>query len=102
MNLKSLASPDSRLVWKQRVASLSLLATCCLVLTGCPHDDYTVELKPTANGVERTLTFYRADGVDSNGVPNYLEFSTNELASISRLYPVNAVKPDGKQFVATG
>jgi hypothetical protein len=87
--------------WKQ-FWLIVFLASCCVVLTGCPHNDYTVELKPTGNAVERALTFYRADGMDSNGIPNYLEFSTNELASISRLYPANAVKSDGKRFVATG
>lgn len=80
---------------------LGALLAACVVLTGCPHNDYTVDLKPTANGLERTLTFYRADG-SSNGVPNYLEFSTNELAEISRVYPAGAVKADGKRFVARG
>jgi hypothetical protein len=87
--------------WKQSWL-IAFLASCCALLTGCPHNDYMVELKPTGNAVERTLTFCRADGVDSNGVPNYLEFSTNELATISQLYPPNAVKPEGKRFVATG
>ena len=73
----------------------------CVLLTGCPHNDYTVELKPGTNGVERTLTFYRADGA-SNGIPNYQEFPTNELAAITRIYPSGAVKPDGKRYVARG
>jgi hypothetical protein len=81
------------------VLSLALL---CVLATGCPRDDYTVELKPTAGVVERTLTFYRADGSNSNGVPNYEEFSSNELAAITAVYPAGAVKQDGQKYVATG
>ena len=77
------------------------MALLCVVVTGCPHNDYTVELKPTASAVERTLTFYQADG-GTNGVPNFIDFSTNKLADITRVYPPDAVKPDGKRFVATG
>jgi hypothetical protein len=72
------------------------------LLTGCPHNDYTVTLKPTAGGVERTLTFYRADGCDSNGVPKYQEFPSNELVTITRAYPAGAVSAQGKAYVATG
>jgi hypothetical protein len=78
-----------------------LLALSCALLTGCPRNDYTVELTPGTNGVERTLTFYRADG-DSNGVPNYQDFPANELSAITGLYPPGAVKPDGKRYVARG
>jgi hypothetical protein len=80
-------------------ASLALLAA---LVTGCPHNDYTVELKPTASGVERTLTFYRADGSDSNGVPQYQDFPSNKLAAITRVYPSGNVKRDGQRRVATG
>lgn len=80
-------------------ASLALL---CALVTGCPHNDYTVELKPTASGVERTLTFYRADGSHSNGVPQYQDFPSNELAAIARVYPLGKVKPDGQRQVAKG
>jgi hypothetical protein len=79
----------------------ALLALSGALLTGCPRNDYTVELKPGTNGVERTLTFYRADG-DSNSIPNYQDFPTNELTTITRLYPAGAVKPDGPRYVARG
>ncbi len=82
--------------------ALPLLALLAALVTGCPHNEYTVELKPTASGVERTLTFYRADGTGSNDAPNYLDFPTNELAAISQIYPPGAVKADGKRFVAHG
>ncbi|HSY19751.1 MAG TPA: hypothetical protein VK815_15515 [Candidatus Acidoferrales bacterium] len=81
-------------------APVMLLVPACALLTGCPHNDYTVELKPTAHGVERTLTFYRLDGNNSNGVPNYQGFPSNELMAITQVYPANAVKWDGQQHVA--
>src|SRR6185295_20380160 len=65
-------------------------------------NDYTVELKPAARGVERTLTFYRADGSGSNDVPNYQGFPSNELAAITQVYPAGAVKADGERHVAKG
>jgi len=79
---------------RQFFAPVMLLVPLCALLTGCPHNDYTVELKPAAHGVERTLTFYRADGSSSNGVPNYQGFPSNELAAITQVYPANAVKED--------
>ena len=63
------------------------LAAVALVLTGCPNNEYVVELKPQGNLIERKLIFYRQDGVNSNGVPNYETFDTNELAAITTLYP---------------
>jgi len=37
-----------------------------LVVTGCPHNQYIVQLKPQGNSIERTLVFYREDGVNTN------------------------------------
>ena len=74
-----------------------------MLVTGCPSNDYTVDLKPQADGtIERTLTFFRADGGGTNGVLNYEAFSSNELASITQLYPDGAVKTNGLRYVATG
>jgi hypothetical protein len=86
----------------KRLMPAVFLAVLCVLLTGCPHNDYTVELKPQTNGVERTLIFYRADGSNSSGVPNYQPFPSNELAAITGVYPAGAVKPDGQRYVATG
>ena len=79
-----------------------LPAAICVLVTGCPHNEYTIELKPDGSGMERTLTFYRADGSDSNGVPNYQSFPSNELAAITAVYPVNAVTQAGQRYVARG
>lgn len=86
----------------QRLWLLPMFALITTLVTGCPHNEYTVELKPQGNALERSLTFYRADGTDSNGVPGYLEFPTNELAAILKCYPAQAVKKEGKKFVASG
>lgn len=85
-----------------RLLPVLFLALLVVLVTGCPHDDYTVELKPVPGGVERTLTFYQADGSNSNGVPNYQAFPSNELAAITALYPAGAVKQDGQKHVVTG
>jgi len=84
----------------RRFLALLFLLPLCALLTGCPHNDYTVELTPTAHGVERTLTFYRCDGGSSNA-PNYQEFPSNELAAISHVYPANAVRQEGQRHIAT-
>ena len=86
----------------KRLLCLSSLAILCALVTGCPSNDYTVELAPQADGtIERTLTFFRADGTSSNSVPNYQEFPSNEMASIVSLYPAGAVKTNGLRYVAT-
>lgn len=85
-----------------RLLPAVVLAALCPLLTGCPHNDYTVQLKPQPGGVERILTFYRADDGSSNGVADPAEFSSNELARITRVYPANAVKLEGRRYVARG
>jgi hypothetical protein len=83
----------------KRLLCLSFLTILCVLVTGCPSNNYTVELKPQADGsMERTLTFSRADG-DST---NYEAFPSNELASIANLYAAGAVKTNGLRYVATG
>jgi hypothetical protein len=81
---------------------VTCVAALAVLVTGCPRDEYVVELTPRPDGIERKLTFYRADGVNSNGVPNYQAFDTNELAVITRLYPPGAVKHSGDRHTATG
>ena len=87
----------------KQTCSFLLLVMLCALLTGCPADDYTVEMQPVAGGgVERTLTFYRADGNDSKENPNYQDFPSNELAAITSLYPEGSTKVDGKRYTASG
>lgn len=88
------------LLSKKRFLFPLFLALFSALLTGCPHNDYTVELKPEGNGVERTLVFYRADGSNSNGVPNYQTFPSNELAAITAVYPAGAVKQEWQRYTA--
>jgi hypothetical protein len=72
-------------------AVLSCLAVLTVLVTGCPHNDYNIELKPRGSAIERKLVFYRADGTAANGVPNYEEFPSNELAAIISVYPAGSV-----------
>jgi len=79
------------------------LALVALLVTGCPHNEYMVELKPQGNLIERTLTFYREDGVNTNtGAPNYQTFDADELAAIAALYPAQGLTSDGERHVARG
>ncbi|MEJ0088699.1 MAG: hypothetical protein WDM80_02955 [Limisphaerales bacterium] len=84
-----------------RFLPAGLLALACVLVTGCPHNEYVVELKPQSAGIERTLTFWRVD--DSNdGGRNHQAFPSNELAAIVRIYPAGAVTQRGQQHVARG
>ena len=78
------------------------LAIVALLVTGCPQNQYTVELKPHGKVMERKVLFYRQDGTDTNGVPKYQGFDTNELAAITAAYPPGAVTNEGDQHFATG
>src|SRR5882724_10081227 len=78
------------------------LAIVALLVTGCPRNEYTVKLKPRGKVMERKLLFYCADGTDTNGVPKYQDFSTNELAAIAKEYPAGSVTQDGERHFAAG
>jgi hypothetical protein len=79
------------------------LAAMALVVTGCPHNQYIVQLKPHGNSIERTLIFYREDGVNTNtGAPNYQTFDAGELAVIATLYPAHGLTNDGERHVIRG
>jgi len=80
-----------------------VLVALVFLVTGCPHNDYTVQLKPHGNGMERTLIFYCADGTNRyNGGPNYQGFDPAELAAITALYPANSLTNAGEIYTARG
>lgn len=81
---------------------LSLLALGLLVavVTGCPRDYYDLELTPRDAALERQLVFYRADGSNSNGVPNYQTFSQERLVAITGVYQSGSLTTDGKKHLA--
>ena len=57
------------------------VAAMAFLVAGCPHNEYIVQLKPQGNSIERTLVFFRNDGVNTNtGVPIYKSFDPAELA----------------------
>jgi hypothetical protein len=80
-----------------------LLAAITLLVTGCPHNDYTVQLEPQGQSIDRTLIFYRVDGTNATtGLPNYQPFDTNELSLITAQYPANTLTNDGDHHVIHG
>ncbi len=81
--------------------ALSLIALDLLV-TGCPSDQYVVELTPRGPVMQRTLTFWCEDGASTNGVPNYSTFAQKPLENITALYPRGAMKQDGELRSVTG
>ena len=83
-----------------RCLPFALVAMAFLV-TGCPHNQYIVQLKPHGIGIERTLVFYREDGTNA-GAPVYQSFATNELAAITALYPVAGLTNEGQRHIARG
>jgi len=72
-----------------------------LLVTGCPSNQYSIDLTPRGNVIERKLVFYRADGTKSKGVPNYVGFDAAELARITSLYPQDKIEEDAKHQVFT-
>lgn len=56
-----------------------------LLLTGCPRNEYVVELKPDGDALERVLTCQRYDGDSNARKPQ--EFPEQELAALKALYP---------------
>lgn len=85
-----------------RISHALCLAVLALLLTGCPHNEYTIELTPRGKLVERKLTFYCADGTTTNGTPNYQQFSQDELRNIRKYYPRDAVTKTMEVYSATG
>jgi len=85
-----------------RCLSFALVAMALLV-TGCPKKQFSLQLKPQGNSIERTLVFYLADGVNTNtGAPDYQPFDAGELAAIASLYPASGLTNDGRRYVARG
>ena len=79
------------------------LAAMAILVTGCPHNEYIVQLNPRGNSIERTLVFYCEDGVNTNtGIPNYQSFDKVELAAITALYPAQGLTNDGDRHTIRG
>ena len=84
---------------KSHALCLILLAA---LVTGCPYNNYVVELTPHGKTIQRKLEFYCQDGVETNGFPKYQAFSQVELGGISRFYLAGQLKKDGDRHTATG
>ena len=77
-----------------------LLAAVALLLTGCPHNEYIVQLKPAGDGMERTLVFYGADGTNATGAPDYHSIGAAEMAAITACYPTGTLTHEGSRYSA--
>lgn len=76
-------------------------AALAFVLTGCPRNQYIVQLKPQGDRIERTLIFYCEDGVNAKtGTPNYKAFDAAELTAIAALYPAQGLTNEGERHIA--
>ena len=79
------------------------LAAAALFLTGCPHNEYIVQLEPQADGIERILVFYCADSGDTNTVaPRYEGFDAVQLAAIRNQYPPGNLTNENLRYTAHG
>jgi hypothetical protein len=84
---------------KRLLAPLALLS---VLLTGCPRNEYLVELKPHGDSIERTLTYYRVDLGESNTVNSYQPFPTVEMGEINSLYPAGGITNEGERHTVRG
>jgi len=56
------------------------VAVLAFLVTGCPHNEYLVQLQPNGNHIARTLILYSVDGLNTNGSPNYCNGRWDESA----------------------
>src|ERR1041384_5649091 len=85
-----------------RTCLLVFLGIMAALTTGCPRNEYVVEMKPLGASVERKRTAWREDGKESNGAPKFIEFSKEELALLKALYRKHESAHDGKQHSFIG
>lgn len=78
------------------------LILLAVLATGCTRNYYEIQLIPRGDALERELTFYRANGTDTNGVPVYQKFSEDQFAAITKLYPPDSRQVDGQRHVVRG
>ena len=80
-----------------------LLAALAFLVTGCPKNEYVIDLKPQGKSLERSLEFHRADGGNTNGIPMYEAFDPSELALIAAGYPTDSLQTKGSNcYVVQG
>ncbi len=68
-----------------RALGFHVVILSSLCFAGCAGNKYEIELTPTAEGVERSLTCWRADATDQQ---NIHAFSDSELQKIAAAYGV--------------
>ena len=78
------------------------LAFSSLLVTGCPRNQYIVEMTPSGDGLERTLTCWREDRAVNKTNVNYLDFPATNLASLTKLYPNHQYEPQEQRHTFRG
>jgi hypothetical protein len=82
------------------LAGLGLLMV--VLVTGCPRDEYIVELRPQGNVIERKVIFYREVGTNSSGSPMYQAFSSNGIVAVTHFYLPAGITRDGERHTVVG
>jgi hypothetical protein len=70
-----------------------------VVLAGCEHDHFVVEVKPDGRGFQRTLTCWHVSG---EGGKDIRPLAKDKLATIGKLYKTSETIEGGKKHVFTG
>ena len=85
-----------------KMYSLLIVLVLAALATGCPRNQYVIEMKPAGSVLERKLTCWREDGTDTNGHPNFQDFPKEELASLTALFPKHETAEDGRKHIFHG
>src|SRR5256885_2139910 len=67
-------------------AKLAISLLIVVFATGCPRNQYIIEMTPAHGGIERKLTCWREDAGERNGTPKFLEFPKEELSALTNLF----------------
>lgn len=79
--------------------SLRWLAVAAVVLLGCEHDCYEVEIRPDDGGFERRITCWHEGGKNDEEI---IQLSSEKLAAIASIYPKRETPGDAKKQTFSG
>jgi hypothetical protein len=73
-----------------------------VLVTGCPHNEYSVELTPKGNFIHRQLGFSRVNGTNDAGAVVYENFPEQELEAIRKAYPFGKLSKSNQTYKIVG
>jgi hypothetical protein len=79
-------------------AKLAISLLIVVFATGCPRNQYIIEMTPARDSIERKLTCWREDGGDTNGIPNFVEFPREDLLALKTLFNQHEIIGRKHQF----